>query len=143
MTANKEKIEFFLDQDGRKSVFELNILQEFGPKQLKREPHNVNLCVHPSQPGPTQQLFFILKALSGRTYTCLESLNEMPDGKMALVYLQKLYEGKVDYNNDLVKQKKLKCLAAQHDSLPLVFGSTPKSSTGYLNDFRERIYDIK
>jgi hypothetical protein len=58
---------------------------------------------------------------------------------MVLVYLEKLREGKVDYDDDLVKQKKLKRLAARHDSLPLVFGATTKSSMEDWDDFRERM----
>jgi hypothetical protein len=141
-TANEENIKFSLDNHSRKSVLELNILQEFGPKQPRREAHNVSLRVHPDIPiqgVPAQQLFFILKGLSATTYTCLESLDERPDGKMALVYLEKLREGKVDYDDDLVPQKKLKHLAARHDCLPLVFGATTKSSMEDWDDFRERM----
>ena len=136
MTADEENIKFSLDKHGRKTVFELTILQDFGPKQPRREPHNVSLRFNPN-PVPAQQLVFILKGLSSTTYTCLESLNETTDGRMALVYLEKLHEGKVDYDDDL--QEKLKHLAARHDSLPLVFGATTKSSIEDWDDFREHI----
>ena len=142
MTANEDNIKFSLDKDGNKSMFELNILQEFGPKQPRREPHNVSLHVHPAGPAPTQQLFFVLKELSATTYKCLESLDEKTDGKMALMYLEKLREGKVDYDNDLVKKRKFKRLAARHDSLPIVFGATPKSSMEDWDNFRARLNDF-
>ena len=48
---------------------------------------------------------------------------------------------KVDYDDDLVTQKKLKRLAARYDSLPLVFGTTTKSSMEDWGDFRERMLE--
>jgi hypothetical protein len=139
MTANEENIEFSLDERGKKPVFELTILQEFGPKQPRREPHNVSLRFNPNNPVPAQKLVLILKELSSTTYTCLESLDKTTDGRMALMYLEKLREEKVDYDDDLVKQKKLKHLAARHDSLPLVFGATTKSAMEDWDDFRARM----
>lgn len=44
----------------------------------------------------------------------------------------------MDYDDDLVEQKKLKHLDARHDGLPIVFGAMPKSSMDDWDEFRQR-----
>jgi hypothetical protein len=139
MIANEGNIKFSLNKDGTKSVLELNILQEFGRKQPRKDLHNVKL-LNPESVSP-QHLTFVLKDISAATYKCLESLDQTPVGKMTLLYLDKLREAKADYDDDLVTQKKFKRLAARHESLPIVFGATSPSSMSDWNDFRERMRD--
>ena len=137
MTAKEENIQYSLNKDGKNSVLEFNILQEFGPKQ---DCHTVNL-LNPVDSDPPQKLMFVLKEISAKTYKCLESLDETSDGRMTLSYLEKLREAKADYDGDLLQQNKAQRLAARHDSLPIVFGATSKSSIEHWNDFRERKRD--
>jgi hypothetical protein len=136
MTAKEVNIQFSLDEQGKKTVFELAILQEFGSKQVRREPNNVRLLFKkPDNKCPVQQFAFILKELSSRTYTCLESLDETVDGKMVLLYLAKLREEKVDYTDDLVGEEKHKILGARRGSLPLVFGAPTDKEEEAWNNF--------
>ena len=138
MTVNDKNILFALSGNEDKPGLELNILQDFGPKQPEREPYNVNMLLNPDDSIPAKRIHFILKELSALTYPFLESLCLTTDGKMALLYLEKLRRAQSDFDYDLVTQNKVEHLYARHESVPLVFGTTHESSMIKWKNFKER-----